>query len=138
MELFERFGEFDSVEELNMTAEGLKEEGDLEGPFATVVQASDTYKDKTSKVAIYASPYIFADDWINYFTCKNSDLFLDTLDWMRSEEVNSIAVPQRNLNQEYLEVPTGSATVWGVIVVAVIPLCILAGGFFVWYRRRKH
>ena len=28
--LFERFGEFDSVEELNMTAEGLKEEGDLE------------------------------------------------------------------------------------------------------------
>ena len=30
MELFERFGEFDSVEELNMTAEGLKEEGDLE------------------------------------------------------------------------------------------------------------
>lgn len=30
MLLFERFGEFDSVEELNMTAEGLKEEGDLE------------------------------------------------------------------------------------------------------------
>ncbi len=30
MALFERFGEFDSVEELNMTAEGLKEEGDLE------------------------------------------------------------------------------------------------------------
>ena len=27
MALFERFGEFDSVEELNMTAEGLKEEG---------------------------------------------------------------------------------------------------------------
>ena len=30
MELYERFGEFDSVEELNMTAEGLKEEGDIE------------------------------------------------------------------------------------------------------------
>ena len=30
MALFERFGEFDSVEELNMTAEGLKEEGDIE------------------------------------------------------------------------------------------------------------
>ena len=30
MALFERFGEFDSVEELNMTAEGLKAEGDLE------------------------------------------------------------------------------------------------------------
>lgn len=30
MALFEKFGEFDSVEEINMTAEGLKEEGDLE------------------------------------------------------------------------------------------------------------
>lgn len=30
MALFERFGEFDSVEELNMTAEGLKAEGDIE------------------------------------------------------------------------------------------------------------
>lgn len=30
MALFERFGEFDSVEELNATAEGLKAEGDLE------------------------------------------------------------------------------------------------------------
>ena len=30
MALFEKFGEFDSVEEMNMTAEGLKEEGDLE------------------------------------------------------------------------------------------------------------
>lgn len=30
MALFARFGEFDSVEELNMTAEGLKAEGDLE------------------------------------------------------------------------------------------------------------
>ena len=30
MALFERFGEFDSVEELNATAEGLKAEGDME------------------------------------------------------------------------------------------------------------
>lgn len=30
MALFERFGEFDSAEELNATAEGLKEEGDME------------------------------------------------------------------------------------------------------------
>lgn len=115
-----------------------KTEGDIDGPFVTVVQASDTYKDKSSKVAVFASPYTFADDWINYYSCKNSDLFLDTLDWMRGEEADSIAVPQRNLNQVFLEVPLGSATVWGVIVVAVIPLCILAGGFFVWYRRRKH
>lgn len=30
MQLFEKFGEFDSMEELNMAAEGLKTEGDIE------------------------------------------------------------------------------------------------------------
>ncbi len=115
-----------------------KTEGDIDGPFVTVVQASDTYKDKSSKVAIFASPYTFTDDWINYYECKNSDLFLDTLDWMRGEGTNTIAVPQRNLNQEYIDVPFGAATVWGAIVIVVIPLCILGTGLFVWYRRRKH
>ena len=28
--MFERFGEFDSAEEINLTAEGLKTEGDME------------------------------------------------------------------------------------------------------------
>ena len=31
--MFERFGEFDSAEEINLTAEGLKTEGDMEWSF---------------------------------------------------------------------------------------------------------
>lgn len=38
MALFERFGEFDSTEELNATAEGLKEEGDMESLKALAVE----------------------------------------------------------------------------------------------------
>ena len=38
MALYERFGEFDSVEELNATAEGLKAEGDLESLKALAVE----------------------------------------------------------------------------------------------------
>ena len=38
MALFERFGEFDSAEELNATAEGLKEEGDMESLKALAVE----------------------------------------------------------------------------------------------------
>ncbi len=115
-----------------------KTENDIEGPFDTVIQAVDTYKDKTSKVAIFASPYMFADDWIGYYSCKNSDLLLDALDWMRGEDTNSIAVPQRSLDTVYLEVPLNAASMWAVITIAVVPLAIIAAGFVVWYRRRKH
>lgn len=115
-----------------------KTENDISGPFSTVIQAVDTYKDKTSKVAIFASPYMFADDWIGYYSCRNSDLLLDSLDWMRGEDTNSIAVPQRSLDTVYLEVPLKSAQVWAIITIAVVPLAIIAAGFVVWYRRRKH
>lgn len=115
-----------------------KTDGDMEGPFDIVVQAVDTYKDKTSKVAVFASQYMFTDDWIGYYETKNSDLLLDTLDWMRGENTNSIAVPQRSLDAVYLQVPRGAGSMWAIITIAIIPLGIIAAGFFVWYRRRKH
>ena len=114
-----------------------KTENDISGPFSTVIQTVDTYKDKTSKVAIFASPYIFSDDYIDFYSCKNSDLLLDSLDWMRGENANSIAVPTRSLDTVYLEVPLKAASMWAVITIAVIPLAIIAVGFVVWYRRRK-
>lgn len=115
-----------------------KIDSDIEGPFSTVIQAVDTYKDKTAKVVVFASPYMFLDEWIGYYSSKNSELLLDTLDWMRGEDVNSIAVPQRSLDAEYLDIPMGAATLWGVIIIGFIPLTLIASGFIVWYRRRNH
>jgi len=113
-----------------------KEESDPAGPFALVVQASDTYKDKSSKVAVYASPYMTTDDWIDYYECSNIGLFIDSIDWMSEQQ--SVTIPKRNLDGVYLEVPQAEATKWAVITVILIPLCILITGFFVWYTRRKH
>ena len=113
-----------------------KEDIDPAGPFSLVVQATDTYKDKSSKVAVFASPYMTTDDWIDYYECSNIDLFLDTIDWMSDKQ--SVAIPKRNLDAVYLEVPQAAATKWAVVTVILIPLCILITGFFIWYRRRKH
>ena len=115
-----------------------KEDSDPAGPFNLVVQATDTYKDKSSKVAIYATPYMLADDWIDYYSCKNIDMFIDTIDWMSEGTQESITIPQRSLDAVYLEVPQAQATIWLIITVVLVPLAILAAGFVVWYTRRKH
>ncbi len=114
-----------------------REEGDIEGPFNMVIQASDTYKDKTSKVVILATPYILADDWVDYYGFSNTNLFIDSIGWMSDGESATIAIPQRSLDQVYLQVDPNEAAVWGIITIAVIPLGILAVGFLVWYFRRK-
>lgn len=113
-----------------------KEENDIDGPFSLVIQASDTYKDKSSKVAIYASPYMTEDDWIDYYECSNIDLFINSIDWMSEQQ--SITVPKRNLDGVYLKVPVKDATIWAVVTIIIIPLGFLLAGFVVWYMRRKH
>lgn len=113
-----------------------KEENDPTGPFSLVIQASDTYKDKSSKVAIYASPFMITDDWIDYYECSNIGLFIDSIDWMSEQQ--SITVPKRSLDGVYLEVPQKDATIWAAVTVIILPLSILIVGFVVWYMRRKH
>ncbi|MDE6635578.1 MAG: GldG family protein, partial [Lachnospiraceae bacterium] len=113
-----------------------KEENDIEGPFSLVIQASDTYKDNSSKVVIFASPYMTADEWIDSYECSNIDLFIDSIDWMSEQQ--SITVPKRNLDGVYLKVPVKDATIWAVVTIIIIPLGFLLAGFVVWYMRRKH
>lgn len=129
----------DSYAKVNPASEEVgKEDGDLDGPFDIVVQASDSYKDITSKVAILASPYMVKDDWVDYYTNSNVDLFINTIDWMSEGNTQSIAIPSRSLDSVYLEVPQEDATVWAILTIVIIPLAILAAGFVVWYLRRKH
>ena len=113
-----------------------KEENDIEGPFSLVIQASDTYKDNSSKVVIFASPYMTADEWIDSYECSNIDLFIDSIDWMSEQQ--TITVPKRNLDGVYLKVPVKDATIWAVVTIIIIPLGFLLAGFVVWYMRRKH
>ena len=126
-----------SYAKINAKSESIdKEDGDIDGPLDLVIQASDTYKDATSKVVIFASPFLLPDDWVNNYNCANIDLFIGSLDWMG--DTQSIAIPQRSLDQVYLTVPKKDANVWAIITIVLIPLIILSAGFAVWFVRRKH
>lgn len=128
----------DSYAKVNPESEVIeKEEGDLSGPFDVVIQASDTYKDKSSKVVICSSPFMFKDDWIDFYNNTNIDLFIDSIDWMSDKE-QSVTIPKRSLDDVLLNVDREDATIWGVIVIFVLPVTILAIGIVLWILRRRH
>ena len=84
MALFEKFGEFDSVEELNMTAEGLKEEGDLKNLKELAVEngldAADAEDYAEGIVPELASPLMAAQGKIA-IECKELGIAGVMADW---------------------------------------------------------
>lgn len=89
--MFDKFGEFDSVEELNMAAEGLKTEGDIESLIALAEENgldkedAEDYSDGCAeelasvtmaafgKIAVEAKelkPYEIMEDWIEYIKAR--------------------------------------------------------------------
>lgn len=94
--LYEKFGEFDSAEEINKSAEGLKAEGDTESLLALAkengIDEDDVYDylddvvdelcnplmaamGKLQVEADDLKPYEIMDDWIEYikFRCQERD-----------------------------------------------------------------
>ena len=128
----------DSYAKVNPESEVVdKEDGDLSGPFDVVIQASDTYKDKSSKVVICSSPFMFKKDWIDFYNNTNIDLLIDTVDWMSDKE-QSVTIPKRSLDSVLLNVDTKEATMWGVLVIFVLPVTVLGIGIVLWILRRRH
>lgn len=72
MALFERFGEFDSVEKLNETAEGLKKEGDIE---SLIVLAEENGLDKED-----------AEDYMDDIVPELANRLLAALGKLKAEE----------------------------------------------------
>ena len=52
-------------------------------------------------------------------------------------ETASVSIDQKSLTSEALMVTAGSANMWGIVLIAVIPLAILIIGVVVWVQRRR-
>ena len=74
--MFDRFGEFDSVEELNRTAEGLKNEGDTENIYVLAAENGIDRDDASEYIDGYApelaSLYMAAVGRINVQEAENA------------------------------------------------------------------
>ena len=70
------------------------------------------------------------------FAWVSDVLQLNALNWMCEQE-DAVSIRPKSLSTEYLTVPSADASTWSLILVAVIPLALLACGAYVTVTRRK-
>lgn len=111
-----------------------KEEGDEEGTFVLGAMAEKTVDGKTSKLVWLASPVLLDGRSLSYYS--NISYFMAILTDLCEKE-SSVTINAKSLQIEALTVSEASANLWGIILIAVIPLIVLVCGFAVWNRRIK-
>lgn len=117
--------------DLNTTTD--KAETDPSGPFILAAAATETVGDNESKFVWFSSSSILTDSMQAY---GNTDLILNTFGWV-TNRTQSISIRSVSMASEALVITDGQANFWFIFLTIIIPLFILAGGFAVWYRRRK-
>ena len=111
-----------------------KEEGDEEGTFVLGAMAEKTVDGKTSKLVWLASPVLLDGRSLSYYS--NISYFMAILTDLCEKE-SSVTINAKSLQIEALTVSEASANLWGIILIAVIPLAVLVTGFVIWNRRIK-
>ncbi len=113
-----------------------KEEGDVPGPCNVAVSMEEEVENGTTKIV-----WISTDQMMTYnadVMCAgaNSALFLNALGWM-CDKASSISIHSKTLSVDLLTVTSTSSTIWGVVLIFLIPALVIGIGVFVWIKRRK-
>ncbi len=111
-----------------------KEDGDTDGPFATAAMTANDTDNGTAYFTWFASPCSVDPDYD--MGGGNSALFTSVINWMCEKETN-VSILGVDVSTSPLSTTEGDVAVWGFVTVGVIPLAILAGGFVIWFKRRR-
>ena len=113
-----------------------KETGDIDGPFPVGMAVTEEASGGTTHLAVFTSSYMLDDSFDQIVYSANSDMFLSALGWMCQYE-QSMSIHAKAVNSEVLVVPASAGNTWGMIMVIVLPLALLALGLLVTLSRRK-
>ena len=83
-----------------------------------------------------ASAYLLDDDTNTQVSGGNEDLFLNALNWLCGE-TQTYAIHAKSLSSEKLTMSSSTASTWGLVLVFVLPLAILAVGIAIVVIRKK-
>lgn len=115
-----------------------KEEGDIDGPFALAVAASETLDDGIYSDVVWISSTSLLDEQTNEMVSGgNQDFFLNILNFLCDAEESSISIHAKSLSTEYLTMQSSTVTWLTVLVVGVIPVAYLTVGILIWFRRKR-
>lgn len=110
-----------------------KEEGDVDGPFATAVSI-DCGND--GQIVWFSSSYFLDDMYNAYSSGANLDLGMNALSSMIGER-EAVAIRSKSLNYNYLTINESTASYLKVVMIGVLPLAFLGYGIYVVMNRRR-
>lgn len=112
-----------------------KMEGDVDGPF--MIGAAAEYAPEQGSaggLTWYSTPYLTNPQ--NDANGAVSDLFLTTAE-STCEIETSVTLATKKLTTNLVSASTQDRVIWGLIMVGVLPVGVIALGLFVWTKRRK-
>jgi ABC-type uncharacterized transport system involved in gliding motility auxiliary subunit len=122
--------DFASVEQQTLAYD---ESVDMLGPMTLAVAAENNATG--SRLVVFGTSSFAQDD--NFDFSGNGDMFINAIDWLTEQE-NLIGLTENDATQRTFN-PPGSLQFILVVVsaVCVIPLAIMAAGFYAWVMRRR-
>ncbi len=115
-----------------------KAEGDIDGKFTLAVNVAC---EGAGSVSWFSSNYYLLNSIPSYNSEYNNYQVYNYAYALNiasvCEKVETISVDAIELSKGYLSVTQGSAALWGIITIGIIPLAFIGVGFGVWLRRRS-
>ena len=105
-----------------------KEKGDLDGPFATGVYAEETLDEGTTKLTVIATNEVQDNLMENVI----SGMLGDSKDGTAATSIEA-----KSLSYSTITMSAGSAILWSIVLVILVPVGLLLAGFAIWFTRRR-
>ena len=120
----------------------LKSEEDLEkykkkSVTLAAVGSKTNSSDKKSNVAVFGSPYMFTETFLNTTSYNNANYIVNFCNTVTNRGDMGITINTAGVDEKELGVTSASTVIAiGVIFIGVIPLIILIIGLVMFIRRR--
>lgn len=111
------------------------EETEKQGTFLLGATATETQDDTESRLTVIASTSLIDAQITDSFpTLENTKLFMNAVT-ANFDGVENVSIEPKSLTVERNTVQHGG--VFSILLIFILPLAILIGGFIVWFRRRR-
>lgn len=115
-----------------------KESGDIDGPFAVGISATESVGEKETKLVVFASADIFVEEYVSTSNLENGDLIKEAVGTMLQTDVQKVAIDAKSLDYSYISLSIPAQMIWAAVLIILLPLTILIFGFVIWMMRRRN
>ena len=105
------------------------------GPFVLAMTAEKQTADGKTRMVVFGSRGIYSDSLLQSDSCANAKLLAQAIGWCTETE-SALSIPTKSLGEAPISLTTGRVLILALLFVLVLPIGVLAYGFFTYRRRR--